>query len=98
MENLINQIELYVDVPYLLTFILLSYLVKRYFQSSLTRIIGSEFKTVYVVLILAALVAVPYVLWGDVSWQKAVVTYCVGTSLHETIFYIIENKFKAPVQ
>lgn len=92
METIINQIELYLNIPYLLTFIVLGYLIKKHFKSSLSRLFEKDIQMVYVVLILAALVAVPYYFCGT-EWQKLLFSYALGTSLHETIFSLIEKKF-----
>jgi cell shape-determining protein MreD len=96
MEKLIDGIEVYLNVPYLLTFMFLGYLVKRYFQTILNTLFKREVRLVFVVLILATIVAIPYLLF-KAEWQKILLTYCVGTSLHELFFTWIENKFKPTV-
>ena len=88
-----SQIATYVSVPYLLTFVLLSYFVKRYFEEFLEKITKSKWKTVYTVLILATITAVPFLLWTDISWVKIVFSYALGTSLHELIFKHVEKLF-----
>ena len=93
LNEIWNQIAAYVSVPYLLTFVLLSYLVKRYFGELLQKVTRFEWKTVYTVLILATIVAVPFLLWSDVSWVQGVFSYDLGTTLHELIFKHIENLF-----
>jgi|GEM_PF-1854004 len=98
MENLFEQIWQtliqYISVSYLIIFMMLSYLIKRHFGDFLTRIFGIKFKTVYVVLIIATLVGIPFIIWGDESFIKIMITYTLGTSLHETIFAFIEKKIR----
>lgn len=97
MENFMNQmwdqVAAYINAPYLLSFMFLSYAVKRYLQTTLTQLIGSGFKIVYVVLIIAALVAIPYLVLVKISWQQILFSYAFGTSLHELVFSWIEKKF-----
>jgi len=96
--NWINEIWLqvsqYISVPYLLTFILLGYLVKRYFGKVLKEITGMMWRTVYTVLIIATVVAVPFILWTEIEWTQIVFSYALGTSLHELIFQWIEKLWK----
>lgn len=88
-EKLWESINIYIDVPYLFTFMLAGYCVKKYFGPLLK---SKMFKIVYVVLILAAVLAVPYVLLGYTGWREALFTYTLGTSLHELFFKFIEKK------
>jgi hypothetical protein len=97
METIMDNILNYLNVFYLLTFVFLGYLVKRYFQGLLKKWFKKEIKLVYVVLILAAIVAIPYLLTGA-EWQKILFTYTFGTSLHEVFFARIEEKFKSKSQ
>ncbi len=94
MNEIWNQIAQYISVPYMLTFILVAYFVKRYFGELLQKITKFEWKTVYTVLILATILAVPFLLWTEASWVQILFSYAVGTSLHELIFKYIEKLFK----
>ena len=55
---LFNQISIYVNIPYLLTFILLSYLAKKELGGWLQKITKFNFKTAYIVLILATVIGI----------------------------------------
>ena len=94
LEEIYTQISVYVSIPYLLVFMFLSYTVKKYFGDLLQRVTKFEWRTVYTVLIIATLVAIPFLLCSEEGWIKIIVTYAVGTSLHEILFKIIENKLK----
>jgi len=91
-EKIWEQVDLYISIPYLAVFMLLSYSVKKYFGEMLQKITRFDWKTVYTVLALATLVAIPFVIFSDESFVSLVITYCVGTSAHELIFNKIEKK------
>lgn len=92
IESLLSQIEMYISVSYLLIFMFLSYFVKRYFGDLLQMITKFEWKTVYSVLILATLVGILFLIFTDEGLIRIVITYCVGTSVHELFFKLIEEK------
>lgn len=92
MNQVWEQIGQYISVPFLLTFILLAYFVKKTFGAWLTKITKKKWKTAYTVLIIATLVAIPYFILTDVGWMKIMFSYAAGTSLHELIFHFIDKK------
>jgi len=88
------QVANYISVPYLLTFMLLAYFVKSNFNKGLQLITKFDWKPVFTVLIIATLVAIPFLIWSDETWVKILFSYAIGTSLHELIFKYIEKLFK----
>ena len=94
MEQIYEGLIAYIDICYLFTFIFLSYMVKKQFGELLSKVTKKKWRPVYTVLILATLVAIPFLLFTDTEWQKIGLTYALGTSLYETIFARIENKSK----
>lgn len=98
MEQILDQlwtgIVNYINLPYLLTFMLFAYLVKRYFKQAIDTIFKRDVKLVFIVLIIATLLAIPYYFFVKNDWVRLLFTYTLGTSLHELIFTWIENKFK----
>jgi len=92
--DFILEVSQKIDGTYLCTFMLLSYLVKKNFGDLLQKITRFNWKPVYAVLILATILAVPFLLWTETTWIKILVTYTIGTSLHETIFEFVEKKIK----
>lgn len=98
METIINNIMDYINPFYLGTFMLLSYLIKRYFQASLSQVIKREVKTVFIVLIIAGISAIPFLIYDLSNWQKIFFSYTLGTSLHEVIFEYIEKRIKQKQQ
>jgi hypothetical protein len=54
----------------------------------------TKWKSVYTVLIIATLIAIPFYFFSEETWIQLLFSYALGTSLHELIFQWIENKFK----
>lgn len=94
MNEVWGQLITYISIPYLLIFILASYLVKKYLGALLQKITKFNWLPVYTVLIIAAILAVPFLLLTEQGWVKILFTYCLGTTLHELIFEFIEKKIK----
>lgn len=92
IDYLYAQISVYISIPYLLIFMFLSYMVKKHFNHLLEKITRFEWKTVYTVLFIATLTAVPFLFWSDEGWMKIAVSYSVGTSLYELVFEFLEKK------
>jgi len=93
LDQIWQTVSEYINVPYLLTFMLLAYLVKRYFQGLILNKWKQEIKSVFIVLVIATVVAVPYLVFG-VEWQKVLFSYALGTSLHELILNWFEDLFQ----
>lgn len=94
LEKIYDYVDQFIAVPYLLIFMFLSYLVKKYFEAGLDAITKVKWQTVYTVLIIATIVGIPYALIVKEDIMKVIITYCVGTSLHEALFGILEKKIK----
>ena len=77
--------------PYLLIFIMLSYLVKNAFGDLIRKAVPA-WKTVYTVLVLATLIGIPYAIFTEVTWIQIAITYALGTSFHELILEAIVKK------
>jgi len=90
-DQIWQQLSGYIDIPYLLSFMLLAYLVKRYFQGFILKKWKQEIKSVFIVLVIATIVAIPFLVFGE-EWQKVLFSYALGTSLHELIIGFIEDK------
>lgn len=80
----LGDLAAFIVWPYLLIFIMLSYLVKNAFGDMIRKLIPA-WKTVYTVLILATLLGIPYAIFTDVTWTQVAITYALGTSFHELI-------------
>ena len=97
MSDFLSQVETqvlqYISIPYLCTFMALAYLIKTYFQVVLAKLLKLKVQFVYVVLLLAAIVAVPFLLTGT-PFQKILFAYAIGTSLHEVFLTLIEKAVK----
>ncbi len=93
MERIWEVISAYISVPYLVSFLVASYAVKQYLGAWLNKATKKEWKTVYTVLIIALLLAGVFYLLDEAPIKLAF-SYFLGTSLHETAFWFIENKIK----
>ena len=94
LDQIWQSVSLYVSIPYLLIFMFLSYLVKRYFGEWLSLITKTKWKTVYSVLIIATIVAIPFFIFTKETWVNILFSYAIGTSLHELLFNWLEDKFR----
>ena len=92
LDQIWQQMEEYISIPYLLSFMLLAYLVKRYFQGFILKKWKQQIKSAFIVLVIAAIIAIPFLVCGS-EWQRVIFSYAIGTSLHELIFNKIEDIF-----
>lgn len=83
----------YIDPIYLGVFILLSFTIKNAFGSALTKATKRKWKPVYTVLIMATVLAVPFILYTDSTWINILVSYAVGTSMYEIVLARIFSFF-----
>ena len=89
-EGLLKLFDLLVW-SYMATFILLAYIVKGPINNFFVNYLHRKWEMVYTVLILAFLVAIPWVLFTNNLWENIALSYAVGTSFHELIFSKIEK-------
>ena len=90
----LEQLASLIVWPYLASFLLLSYLVKKTFEKWLNSITSFTWKTVYTVLVIATLLSIPFILFYDADWSSILLTYALGTSFHELILGKIIDKIK----
>jgi hypothetical protein len=97
MDTLAESLEKlgkYICVEYLLLFMFIGYLIKCHFKKVLFKVFKRDVKFVFVILVLAAIISIPFII-GGVSWQKIILSYALGTSLHELVFKYIEKKCRS---
>ena len=80
----LGDLAAFIVWPYLLIFIMLSYLIKNAFGDLIRKVIPA-WKVVYTVLVLATVIGVPYAIFTEVTWTQIAITYALGTSFHELI-------------
>jgi hypothetical protein len=95
MNKIWAEIGQYINVLYLLMFMFLSYFAKRHLNVLIQAATKFNWKTVYSVLIIATLLAIPFLLLTDATWEEMLFTYCLATSLHEVLFKWIEDKLRS---
>lgn len=85
MNELLTQFEAFyklVDITYLLVFVLLSSVIIKAFKVQLKKM---NWKPVYVVLIIASALAIPFCIFTSSTWVNILVSYALGTSMYELI-------------
>lgn len=93
LDSIWAQLVQYVDVTYMLCIILVSYFVKKNFGELLAKITRVRWVPAYTVLVIATLLAVPFIIYSYDGWQKILLSYAMATSLYELVFEWIEKKF-----
>ena len=92
-----NGLGNYLNISYLCTFMLIAYMIKTYFKTTIELKLKKTIKSVYIVLIIATVLAIPYLILKWNEWEKILFSYTLGTSLHELFFNYIEDKLKKKV-
>lgn len=87
----LGDLATFIVWPYLILFIMLSYLIKKAFGDFLQKITRFEWKSVYTVLVIATVIGIPYAIFTEVTWVQIAITYTIGTSFHELILEKIIN-------
>lgn len=88
-----RQLGHYINAMYLFTFMLIAYCLKSNLEMWIAKVTKKKWKSVYTVLIVATIVAIPFLVSGA-PFTEVLFTYTLGTSLHELVFQWIEKKFK----
>lgn len=81
------------DWIYFFVFILLSWTIKKTFGTNIKRKV-TKWKTQYTVLIIATILAIPFVVYTESTWLNILISYAVGTSFYELILKSIETGIK----
>ena len=96
MEQILDavwgQLSQYLSIYYLLSVIFVSYLIKKHFGDFLEVLTRTRWKPVYTVLVIATLLAFPFLIATNDSWEQILLSYTVATSLYELIFEWIESR------
>lgn len=95
METTLQFLKDHPEAAYLVTFILLSYMVKKSFGAKLSAITRIKWQPVYTVLTIATVLAVPFIAFTEATWQEILLAYALGTSLYEVILEKIINLVKS---
>ena len=95
MNGVWAQVAQYISIPYFLTFVLLAFAGNRYFGKFLQRVTKFNWQPVYAVLIMATILAVPFLIWTQTGWVQVIFSYAPGFALHELIFKYISKLFNS---
>lgn len=88
-----GQVAQYISVPYFLTFILLAFAGQKYFGKFLQAVTRFNWQPVYTVLVLATLLAIPFLIWTKTGWVQVIFSYAAGFALHELVFKYLSKLF-----
>lgn len=84
-----NFVE-YINIPYLISFILLSYGLRDIFAYFVCKVFPkTDRERTYGVFFIAIVVSIPFGLLWERDLLKLFVSYCVGTSLYELLISVI---------
>lgn len=90
----LTELVQFIDWIYLVLFLLLSQGIKKAFGNLLQKVTKFTWEPVYTVLIVATLLAVPWLIWTEATWVEVLVTYTIGTTFYEVILEKITSKIK----
>jgi len=93
MEELYTTLEKYIDIPYLIVFMMLSYAFKGHLTNFLSSILKTKVKKVFSVFLLGTITGIFFVMYLKSDFLKSIITWSVGTSMHELIFSWFEKRF-----
>lgn len=93
MEEFYTAIKTYIDVPYLIVFMMFSYAFKGILTQWLSAIFKAKIKKVFSVFVLGTIIGVFFVFVLHSDFSKSIITWSVGTSMHELIFSWFEKRF-----
>jgi hypothetical protein len=109
-----EQIEKYITIEFLIVFMSLSYIFKKMVWVALTMIgryiiakYNDLFNTTFVfnetsehipVLVIGFIIGLPFYFHFEVDLMRLLITYTVGTSLHDLIIKFLINKAKKVLQ
>jgi uncharacterized membrane protein YfcA len=93
MEELYTTLEKYIDIPYLIVFMMFSYAFKGQLTTFLSNVLKTKIKKVFSVFLIGTLVGVFFVAYLKTDFLKSIITWSVGTSMHELIFSWFEKRF-----
>jgi ribosomal protein L23 len=93
MEELYTTLEKYIDIPYLIVFMMLSYAFKGSLTNALSSLFKTKVKKVFSVFLIGTITGVFFVMSLKTDFLKSIITWSVGTSMHELIFSYIEKRF-----
>lgn len=93
--DILNSIVNYIDWPYLLVFMFLTYFLIGYVFNLLKSIFGEKVRKRLVVFIIGTLTALPFIFYFKHDPINLLVTWSAGLALHDYFVVLIIDKFKS---
>lgn len=96
--EIINEVNNYIDVSYLIAFMAITYSAKGWVNSLIEYLTKTRIKKHhFAVFIIGTVVAIPF--WLELfstghDKMKLFMTYCIGTALHSHLISYVIGKFK----
>lgn len=91
MENLILSSQKYIDLYYLIVFMAVTYSMKNTVQAALQYFFKTRINKHFAVFFIGSVVALPFWLYFKHDTMILLVTYTVGTSIHDLIIrYLLD--------
>lgn len=99
LKHIYGEIEQYLDVPYIVVFMSITYLLKDFLHDTLIYITKKDLRDSkpskhLIVFFIGTIVAIPF--WFFFGHDKMIlfVSYCVGTSLHSVVLNTLNMLYK----
>ena len=93
--EIINQIEQYIDLYYLIAFMAVTYSAKGWVTSLIEYLTKRRMKKHHAsVFIIGTLIALPFWFGFNHDKFKLFMTYCIGTALHSHLIAYVLGKFR----
>lgn len=94
--EIIDEIDKYIDVYYLIAFMAVTYSAKDFVNAAVEYVIKKRIKKHhFAVFIIGTITALPFWFGFDHDKMKLFMTYCIGTALHSHLISYVIAKFKA---
>jgi hypothetical protein len=97
INSLYEQLKQYLDIPYLIVFIGISYSFKGSLPAWFKRNFGKKISKAWAVFLIATIVAVPF--WAVFKHNPVnlLMNWAIGCCLHQLFFKYIEDLLNPPV-
>lgn len=93
--EIINEIDKYIDVYYLIAFMSIAYTCKGWVNSIIEYVFKVRIKKHHAaVFLIGSLVAIPFWTYFGHDKMKLFLTYSIGTAIHSHLINYVLNKFK----
>ena len=102
IEKIWAEINPYIDIAYLISFMSIAYFLKGFFLELIIYITKKNFRESkvvknFIVFLIGSLTALFFILFFEHDKMKLFVSFCVGTSLHDLLIKTLTTLYKAAI-